>query len=285
MSETEPHMGNAVKISVIVPTCDRPDQLLACLENLYNQSTELPYEIIVSDDGTKPIRQILAQMFPAAIWNPGPQKGPAANRNSAAAQASGDWLAFTDDDCLPDRTWLEKICDVIIETPDIVVVEGATDVDRPQQSLLEVAPKNLSGGLLWSCNFAIQRCAFNEIGGFDESFPYAAFEDIDFHDRVKKAGLETIFAPECLVIHPWRQHGGWNAWVKQKASLIHYMSKHPEAVHFRRPRFWVGSIIRTAQRELIGDGIKFRGRGLILPLQKMCFQSWMLWHILTTNGN
>lgn len=59
----------------------------------------------------------------------------------------GEWLVFTDDDCLPDPQWLLAYYDGIKKDPKCKVFEGRTYVDRPRQSLAEIAPANDTGGL------------------------------------------------------------------------------------------------------------------------------------------
>jgi glycosyltransferase involved in cell wall biosynthesis len=92
--------------SVIIPTYHRNDLLAKCLDCLAPGVQTLPadqYEVIVSDDGYESTAQeMIQQNYPWVKWVAGFRKGPAANRNNGAKYATGEWLAFTDDDCLPD---------------------------------------------------------------------------------------------------------------------------------------------------------------------------------------
>src|SRR5438552_17841427 len=100
-------------ISVIIPTCHRNDLLVRCLDGLAPGKQDLlpeHYEVIVSDDGSRSTAEkLIAGTYPWARWVTGPRRGPAANRNHGAKHARGEWLAFVDDDCLPDKGWLEAI--------------------------------------------------------------------------------------------------------------------------------------------------------------------------------
>ena len=55
------------------------------------------------------MERFLAQQYPWVSWGRGPRRGPAANRNAGALRARGEWLAFTDDDCVPDPNWLAPV--------------------------------------------------------------------------------------------------------------------------------------------------------------------------------
>jgi GT2 family glycosyltransferase len=194
-------------ISVVVPTCHRDELLSQCLERLAPGAQTLAaerYEVIVTDDGRHSTAEaMLRDRFAWAKWVPGPQKGPAANRNNGARHAQGQWIAFTDDDCLPQRTWLQAFAGAIV--PDICVYEGRTTCLAGLKSPLEHAPINLNGGWLWSCNFAIAKSAFDQIGGFDESYRFAHMEDADLRERLRAGGMKMQFVPDAMVDHPPRR--------------------------------------------------------------------------------
>jgi GT2 family glycosyltransferase len=191
-----------MKISVVVPTCLRPPQLARCLESIKESD-----EIVVSDDGDSPaLPEFLAN--DKVRWVKGPARGPAANRNSGARVATGEWLAFMDDDCVADSGWLAAIR-TAADRAD--VVEGKTVCPDRSGHWLEHSVENLSGGELWSCNLAIRRSSFEQLGGFDERFLIAGGEDLEFRSRIRKAGLRLLFEPRMLVYHPIRRlnFGQW----------------------------------------------------------------------------
>lgn len=193
-------------ISVIIPTCHRNDLLAKCLDCLAPGVQTLHfgrYEVIVTDDGaTSTAQQLVTENYPWAKWTQGPRKGPAANRNHGARIASGNWLAFTDDDCLPTPEWLEAYSDSI--RPESLVYEGKTICAQGLPSPLYASPTNETGGYLWSCNMMISAALFTKLGGFDETFPFAAMEDVDFRDRIQAAGHTFPFVEAALVDHPPR---------------------------------------------------------------------------------
>jgi GT2 family glycosyltransferase len=194
-------------MSVVVPTRHRNGQLATCLERLSPAAQSLGadlYEVIVTDDGEASTAEALvAARFPWAQWTAGPRRGPAANRNHGASLARGQWLAFTDDDCLPSPGWLAAYA-AEVARGGATVLEGRTTCAAGIHSILDEAPINTTGGNLWSCNMMIARPAFQAVGVFDERFPHAAVEDMEFHSRVKRAALPTRFVPEAVVDHPPR---------------------------------------------------------------------------------
>ena len=205
MSETP----SSLLLSVVIPTCNRPESLALCLARLAPGAQHLSserYEVIVSDDstGSKSAEAMLGERFPWVRWFDGPRKGPAANRNGGAKQAQAPWLVFTDDDCVPDDNWLWGFAEAIErDTETNTVWEGKTTCrEGPLIGPLQEAPINLTGGGLWSCNFCLRCILFESLGGFDETFSIAYMEDVEFHDRLRQRGETIVFVPGAVVDHP-----------------------------------------------------------------------------------
>ena len=217
--------------TIVVPTYDRPAQLLACLAAL--AALDYPrerYEVVVSNDGgalpdeaglaalREPLRLTIVSQ---------PNAGPAAARNRAAAHAGGEIIAFTDDDCAPESGWLRGLAARLTTSPHAMV--GGRTVNalagdpcaEASQLLVDYlyAYYNRPGshGFFCSNNFAVDARMFHEIGGFDPEFGRAAGEDRDLCDRWTQRGWEMVFAPEAVVRHAHamtlsdfaRQHFGY----------------------------------------------------------------------------
>ena len=218
-------MTNTPEISVIVPTCHRNDLLAKCLDCLAPGAQPLPpeqYEVIVTDDGSRSTaEQMVREHYPWARWVAGPRRGPAANRNHGTTFARGEWLAFTDDDCLPSPGWLQAFVAAIEQ--DTSIYEGKTTCREGLASPLYEAPINLTGGNLWSCNFLIAQSVFQEMGGFDENFTMPAVEDTDLRERLEQHGENRKFVEDAIVDHPpRRQPSGRRLGEKYQANVQYW---------------------------------------------------------------
>ncbi len=195
--------GTDVRLSVVVPTCGRPQRLAELLERLRPERQGLPpdrYEVIVSDDGTGGGQPGVDVPF-ALRFVAGPGRGPAANRNHGARHAAGDWLVFTDDDCRPRDGWLRAVADRA-DAGDVDVIEGMiVAVDR-RDTLFHRDVENLTGDCFWSANLAMRRSVFAALGGFDEDFGEAGGEDMELAHRIRRTGLRTTFCSAAIVDHP-----------------------------------------------------------------------------------
>ncbi len=220
------------KFSVVVPACGRPEQLGECLRRLAPGAQTYPaenYEVTVTDDSADTsVRDFVQKNHPWARWTAGPRRGPASNRNHGASLAKGEWLAFTDDDCLPEAGWLAALAAATEQSPAHSAWEGKTIADRPQQLINETSPLNTHGGYLWSCNLAVRRADFAALTGFDERFPYATMEDVDFRERLKASGRTFGFAPTAVICHPWREQYGSKIFTRYRSSFYLYLRLHPE---------------------------------------------------------
>ena len=215
------------RLSVIIPTCHRNDLLALCLDRLAPGTQTLDaarYEVIVTDDGAAGTAEALVrEQYPWAQWVAGPRRGPAANRNNGARQAKHEWLAFTDDDCLPSSHWLEAYAGAIRE--GVQVYEGRTTCRAGITSPLYESPINLSGGNLWSCNFLAHARLFAEVGGFDEDFTMPSMEDTDLRERLKTRGEPISFVTEALVDHPPRRKPGGRGLARKYEANVRYWYK------------------------------------------------------------
>jgi len=253
-------------ISIIVPTCNRNDLLVNCLDLLSpeKQLAGFDYELIVTDDSKHNLaRTLIAEKYPWARWVEGPKSGPAANRNNGAKMAKGKWLLFIDDDCLPDANILKAYRAAMEANSDVLVFEGRITVDRPQQSFIEESPVNEDGGYLWACNFVIDADLFlNTLEGFDEDFPYAAMEDVDLDLRLKKKQIPIVFVKAAFVIHPWRmQQKVVEITMKRFKSLLYFLNKHPEMARKLSTRYFL-HMVYNAVRALFKDAVRYKFRGV-----------------------
>jgi GT2 family glycosyltransferase len=213
-------------ISVVIPTCGRPDLLARCLDRLVPGAQTLSadrYEVVVTDDGESTVQQFLAENYPWVSWGVGPRRGPAANRNAGVGRTRYEWIAFTDDDCVPDPTWLAAFEAAIQD--GCQVYEGKTTCVAGIHSPMEHAPVNLTGGCLWSCNIFIRRDTFDRLGGFDENFRYPHLEDSDLCDRLIKAGYHSTFVPAAVVDHPPRRRTPGRRLGPQHESWVYFWYK------------------------------------------------------------
>jgi glycosyltransferase involved in cell wall biosynthesis len=198
------------EFSVVIPTRNRRDDLRRCLDAIAAQDfPKNNFEVIVCDDGSdEEIAPIIEEAesrgleIKYARQEPG---GPAAARNLGIRRASGKIIAMTDSDTLPDRSWLLKLSEAFAHHPEAAGVEGKVYADNEGEfDPLGEGPSNKNGGVFLTCNCAYRRDVLLEAGGFDETFPYPAYEDAELAARVRKFG-RIVWQPEAIVIHPQRQ--------------------------------------------------------------------------------
>jgi GT2 family glycosyltransferase len=228
----------APRVSVIVPTFNRPQQLRACLAAL--AALDYPrdrFEVIVVNDGGEPPSDLAAEgqrNFSVRFLSQA-RRGPAAARNLGASCATGTLLAFTDDDCRPSAAWLRFLTEARAAGGGLV--GGHTHVSEPDnvfaltsQLIVDVVYRyyNAVPGearLLTTNNMLVGSAEFAQLGGFDVTM--STSEDREFCDRWRWHGGRIRYVPEAVVYHSnrqtlgafWRQHVGYGrgAYLVQKA--------------------------------------------------------------------
>lgn len=216
--------------SVVIPTYERPAQLARCLAALARLDYPAErFEVIVVDDGSAETPADVVGAFDGQLavrLLVRDNAGPAAARNLGAAHARGRFLAFTDDDCEPDRSWLCALAARLAATPDRIV--GGRTINtlatnpyaETSQLIIEVVYAHFNADpmdarFFASNNFAVPAERFRALGGFEETFRTS--EDREFCDRWLAHGWRMTFAPEALIRHAhtltlrslWGQHFGY----------------------------------------------------------------------------
>lgn len=214
-------------ISVVVVTLGETPVLKRCVGAVAGGSLP-PRELVVVDQGAGNLRPELER------WLSGsgielrhiqvPRMGVSCARNTGAAAAKAENLAFTDDDCVPDREWLASLAAAIQSDsaraasgrvlpledprPGLVAVSSRTDMRKQTfRASDDCAPWDVGTG----GNLLIHRDAFDELSGFDEEFgPGARFraaEDIDLLERLLRSGATLAYDPSAVVYHEMKTAG------------------------------------------------------------------------------
>jgi GT2 family glycosyltransferase len=181
-----------------------------------------PGELIVVDQAPSPAaREVVARWAQAdAVYIEDARIGLAASRNRALAASSRPLLAVTDDDCLPDASWVEAIAAAFRRPPAPQAVTGPILSLGPKPSdgygvsLREsmtatdyrgrVVPWRTGSG----ANFAAPVALLRRLGGWDERLgtgsPGLAGEDIELLYRVLRSGGTVRYAPGATIRHAWQ---------------------------------------------------------------------------------
>jgi histidinol-phosphate phosphatase family protein len=205
---------------VVVPTVGRPS-LVALLDALACSAGPLPGRIIVvHDGGGDPLPGEPPEPLRALVdVRRGRERGPAAARNVGWRSSRADWIAFLDDDVVPDRDWPQRLAADLDGLDDGVAgSQGNLRVPLPAGRRPTDWERNVKGleRAAWAtADMAYRRTALAGVGGFDERFPRAYREDADLALRVRRAGCRLVRGRR-TVTHPVRP-AGWLASVRAQA--------------------------------------------------------------------
>ncbi len=245
-------------VSVVVATYQRRDRVLRLVRALADQRGISDFEVVVvddgSDDGTVDAvrREAAAVPFPVQVLAQPRNGGPAAARNRGWRASSGEAVAFTDDDCLPEPDWLAALTAGL---RDADVVSGRTTASP--EAFARRGPWSYwieddgTSGTFSTCNVAYRREVLAAVGGFDEAgFSYRRTatsarrcingEDTDLAWRAIEAGFRPGVAPAALVEHEvfesnYRAH---LRSVPRLAGLVLLFKKHPQLRRRFGKRLW-----------------------------------------------
>jgi len=250
-------------ISVVVCTYKRADKLPHCLNKLLamNGADGLRWEIVCVDSNTtSESRQIIEEFARSSpipiryVFEPDPRLSLA--RNAGLRHASGDILAFTDDDCLVDPNWLVTIWKEFRADDSLAILAGRLELHNPDdlpicirtfRDRIPIGPTSFFS-LSGTSNMAFRRRVVDAIGGFDPEFgPGAsllAAEDSDFVYRALKVGLTAIYSPDVLIFH---DHGRRTMAERRKVERAYVISRG--AFYLKHILTWDSQVMRLAYWE------------------------------------
>jgi len=192
------------RLSLIIPTRNRVDSLLATLTALTHQADAEHIEVIVVDNGSEDATAALLSRWesPAyrlrALYEPEPNRARARNRGIAVAE--GEIIVFIDDDVLVPSGFVRAhlaaqlhLGGGVVSGP-ILNVGDAEDRPRPRWW-------HYSRAFFCTCNVSVPLVDLRRVNGFDESFDRYGWEDTELGVRLRGLGLRRRFAWDAYVYH------------------------------------------------------------------------------------
>jgi glycosyltransferase involved in cell wall biosynthesis len=236
-------------ISVVIPTYRRPAMLLRCLNALFEQDFRrmggtVGFEIIAVDDGNDPetqarVMQVVPPRHVSIRYLGQPvRSGPAAARNRGWQAARADFIAFTDDDCIPDRDWLQQ--GLLALQGGAQVVTGQMRVPLPGTPTdYERTTAFLETAEFVTANCFCRRSALERVGGLEESFDIAWREDSDLQFKFLRHGIAIVKRPEAIILHPVRPAAWWACLKDERKNSYDALlyKRHPKLFRERIPSY------------------------------------------------
>jgi GT2 family glycosyltransferase len=212
--------------TVAICTRERPDDLARALGAMAALSSA-GHELLVVDNAPATSRtRDLVSRFPAARYVVEPRRGLNAARNRALREASGEIVAFSDDDAVPEPAWLEPLVQNFHDRR-VLCATGLTlpmELETEAQELFETHCTFVRGfrrrvidgmddgplvvGHIGAgANMAVRRDAILELGGFDERLdagtPTRSGGDHEMFVRILAAGYHIVYDPASV---SWHRH-------------------------------------------------------------------------------
>jgi len=222
------------RISVVVATCARTESVIRCVRSILACEYD-GFDVIVVENAPRrsATARALAESFPgepALKYLEEPRVGSSHTRNTGLAWATGEIVAFTDDDIVVDRGWLRAIADAFV--PGVGCVTGLImplSLDNDVQAMFErfaafgkgftrrefsIDDQSIeynrllpyaAGHLGSGANMAFRTSLARELGGFDPVLgpgtPTLGGEDIDLLVAVLLNGSKLVYDPAALIFH------------------------------------------------------------------------------------
>ncbi len=224
------------EISVIVPFHGDSAALGSCLSALGKQTVRARMQIVLSVDGPD-CPEGVSHLTDLIVTN-SERLGPAVARNRGWRASEGEFVLFTDSDCVPAPDWAEKMTAPLKQGWEASkgvytrggerLIQRLAQVEFMERYLILKKARRITIADTYSAGFA--RSALERVGGFDESFPVPDHEDVDLSWRVIRSGGKICFVADAGVTHTHRKT--WASYFALKTSRgawrIRVLRRFPE---------------------------------------------------------
>lgn len=208
------------KLSVIIVTKDRRNELLVCVRSVIT-SLDICDEVIIVDGSKTPLGA--DQIPPRVRYFHLPSKNRCEARNFGIEVARNEIIAFLDSDGYVHRDWLSFLLEAYREHPEAGGVGGSVI----QESLRAFGPRggrvtpwgmiygDFIGGEevvhcdhLFGANMSFRRDVLLKVGGFDRNYTGTAFrEETDIAVRIRRLGYKLFYQPGAVFYHEESKQG------------------------------------------------------------------------------
>lgn len=225
--------------SVVIPSCDRPDLLERLLESVRRQ-TFRDFDVTIVDDASadkEAYRIVIARFsreIPLRYLRNEENRGAQFSRNRGLARATGEFVAFVDDDdeWLPVK--LERQAALFLRAPAQVGLVYAWADEMGQDGSVthryravhrgDVLPRLIDDCFVPSPTVVVRREAFARTGDFDEGLP--SCQDWDMWTRLSESGYEFDVVEEVLALHHKHGRASVGTSSRSRQGFFKYYTKH-----------------------------------------------------------
>ncbi len=217
------NFSDGISVSVIIPVYNQWDYTFMCLKSILKNTESISYEIIIADDNSSDETvNIDKYVKNVKIIRNKNNLGFLRNCNNAAKQALGKYILFLNNDTEVQKDWLKNLLQ-LIENDNKIGIAGPKFI-YPNGALLEAGCIIWKDGESWQYGafdnpnrpeynyirevdyisgacIIIKKELFDEIGGFDERYAPAYYEDTDLAFEARKKGYKIVYQPLSVVIH------------------------------------------------------------------------------------
>lgn len=252
--------------SVVIPSYERHELLTKLIENVRAQ-TFRHFEVIIIDQSNLEWKELYKFHDIDITYFKTVIKGAAKARNTGIRLAKGEVVAFIDDDCIPNKKWLENAVKFVKQTR-VVGLEGLIESDIYDTVNHRVVNNIKFEGIgFMTANLFVRLDILRKINGFDETFDNPHFrEDTDLGWRALHYG-DIPYGSDVMVLHPSHLRSNLRESVEERNKFfIHdplLLKKHPQKFadlfvmenHYKEEAYWKyfkeGMILHDVSHELV----------------------------------
>lgn len=212
-----------IDVSIVIPVFNHYRTTMSCLQSVLAHTTDVNYEVIIADDLSTDLTSTIEKRIDNIVVVRGDENlGFLRNCNRAVSVARGKYIVLLNNDTNVQEAWLKPLIRTIEQDPHVGMVGP--------KLLFENGNLQEAGGIVWNdasgWNYGrgqdpelpefnylretdyisgacilLQRRLWEKLGGFDETFCPAYYEDTDLAFQIRQLGYKVVYQPQSEVVH------------------------------------------------------------------------------------
>jgi GT2 family glycosyltransferase len=265
-------------VVVAIPSWNRVNLLRSCIESIFAKTGYERYRICVYEQGsTDGSREYLQSLVPHVDAILGDENVGFIDANNAIIRRYPKWdVVFLNNDTEVTDAWLERLVETAYRADNIGLVgpkliykdgrlqEAGSQVfrDGSARAYGRYADQgDPTFNQLREVDYCSAACLYAKrkvlecVGGFDQRYSPAYYEDTDLAFAAREAGFKVLYEPRSTVIHHEYSTSGGSAFERMEANRTKFLEKWAEALKRQQRNFWEAISLNPREKVLVIDNI------------------------------
>ena len=221
--ENSGNIPEAARVTIVMPAFNNFYEVAVCIESVYSCATQVNFKIVITDDASPDVSYTeLGNLHGISLRRQGANSGYIGNVNAATSSINTEYLLTLNQDVIVCPSWLDELVHEADKNPKVgivgprildknfkileaggIIFQHAHAAHRGRGANPEDARYNFTCDVDYvsGCAMLVRTALWHQLGGLDDQYAPAYYDDVDICLRARKSGWLIRYAPLSCIIH------------------------------------------------------------------------------------